>query len=59
MGSDKLYITTLNGYLIICSAVSGNIESFKKIGNQLTIDPIISDGSLYILTADSKILGFR
>ena len=30
MGSGKIYATTLNGYLIVCSAVSGNIEYFKK-----------------------------
>jgi len=50
MGSGKIYATTLNGYLIVCSAVSGNIEYFKKIGNQITAAPIINDGSLYILT---------
>ena len=36
MGSGKIYATTLNGYLIVCSAVSGNIEYFKKIGDQIT-----------------------
>ena len=59
MGSGKIYATTLNGYLIVCSAVSGNIEYFKKIGNQITAAPIISDGSLYILTENSRILGFN
>ena len=59
MGSGKIYATTLNGYLIVCSAVSGNIEYFKKIGEQITAAPIINDGSLYILTANSRILGFN
>ena len=59
MGSGKIYATTLNGYLIVCSAVSGNIEYFKKIGNQITAAPIINDGSLYILTENSRILGFN
>ena len=59
MGSGKIYATTLNGYLIVCSAVSGNIEYFKKIGDQITAAPIISDGSLYILTENSRILGFN
>ena len=49
MGSGKIYITTLNGYLIICSANSGEMISFKKIGNLITTSPIISNGSLYIL----------
>ena len=59
MGAGKIYVTTLNGYLIVCSAVSGNIEYFKKIGNQITAGPIINDGSLYILTENSRILGFN
>ena len=59
MGSGKIYATTLNGYLIVCSAVSGNIEYFKKIGDRIIAAPIINDGSLYILTENSRILGFN
>ena len=59
MGSGKIYATTLNGYLIVCSAVSGNVEYFKKIGDPITRAPIIYDGSLYILTENSRILGFN
>ena len=59
MGSGKIYATTLNGYLIVCSAVSGNIEYFKKIGDQIAAAPIINNGSLYILTENSRILGFN
>ena len=59
MGSGKIYATTLNGYLIVCSAASGNIEYFKKIGEQITAAPIINDGSLYILTENSRILGYN
>ena len=59
MGSGKIYATTLNGYLIVCSAVSGNIEYFKKIGDQIIAAPIINNGSLYILTENSRILGFN
>ena len=58
-GSSKVYIVTQNGYLIICSANSGQIESFKKIGDTINTNPIISNGSLYILTENSKILGFN
>ena len=59
MGSGKIYATTLNGYLIISSASSGNVESFKKIGNTITAPPVISEGSLYLLTENSKIYGFN
>ena len=59
MGSGKIYATTLNGYLIVCSAVSGNNEYFKKIGDPINTAPIINDGSLYILTENSRIMGFN
>ena len=59
MGSGKIYAVSLNGYLIVCSAVSGKVEYFKKIGDSITSAPIISDGSLYILTEKSRILGFN
>ena len=59
MGSGKIYAVSLNGYLIICSAVSGNVEYFKKIGDTITASPIINNGSLYILTENYQILGFN
>ena len=59
MGSGKIYATTLNGFLIISSATSGNVESYKKIGDSITAPPVISEGSLYLLTENSKIYGFN
>ena len=59
MGSGKIYATTLNGFLITSSATSGDVESYKKIGDTITAPPIISEGSLYLLTENSKIYGFN
>ena len=59
LGSGKIYATTLNGYLIVCSGSSGKVEYFKKIGDGITFPPIISNGSLYILTKEYRILGFN
>ena len=59
MGSGKLYSLTLNGYLIVSSAVSGKVEYFKKIGDPTVLSPIINDGKLYILTENSRIIGFN
>ena len=59
LGSQKMYIVTKNGYLIVCSAISGKVESFKKISKKINADPIISNGKLYILTENSKILGYK
>ena len=59
MGSGKLYSVTLNGNLIVSSAVSGKVEYFKKIGDPIITAPIINDGRLYILTENSRIIGFN
>jgi len=59
LGSGKLYTLTHNGYLIVSSATSGNTEYFKKIGSEISVPPIVSNGSLYILTNKSKIYGFN
>jgi outer membrane protein assembly factor BamB len=59
LGSGKVYITTRNGFLIISSATIGKTESFIKIGGDINIAPIISDGSLYVLTENSRLFGFN
>jgi outer membrane protein assembly factor BamB len=59
MGSGKMYSVTANGYLIVNSATTGKTKTFKKIGDPIASSPIIADGKIYILTANSKILGFK
>ena len=59
LGSDKIYSLTSNGYLIVSSAASGKVEYSKKIGKKITSSPIINNGTLYILTENSKIFGFK
>ena len=59
MGSGKVYVTTLNGFVIVCSATLGKVEYFKKIGDGIISSPIINNDSLYILTEKYRILGFN
>ena len=59
MGSGKIYSVTLNGYLIVNSSTSGEVENFKKIGDPITSLPIINNGKLFIYTENSRILGFN
>ena len=59
MGSGKLYAFTSNGYLIVCSASSGKVESFKKINLRISSDPIINNGKLYFLSENSKIFALN
>ena len=59
LGSDKMIATTSNGYLIESSGTTGKVISSKKVGNSINAPPIVSGGSLYILTDNSRILGFN
>ena len=59
MGSGKIYSVTLNGHLIVSSPISGKAEYSKKIGDTIISAHIISKGILYILTKNSRILGFN
>ena len=59
MGSNKIYSSTLNGYLLVSSTSSGKAEKFIKIGDMITSNPIISDGKLFIYTQNFKIFGFN
>ena len=59
MGSGKIYSTTSNGFLIVSSTQTGKAEYFKKIGEKNVSPLIINDGTLYILTENSKIIGLR
>ena len=56
MGSNKIYSMTLNGFLIVSSAASGEPEFFKKVGGSNISPLIINNGKLYVLTNKSKIL---
>ena len=59
MGSGKIYSVTSNGFLIVSSAFNGKAEYFKKIGEKNISPLIINDGVLYLLTENSKIIGFN
>tara|TARA_B100000686_G_C16748536_1_gene951007 strand:- start:473 stop:1822 length:1350 start_codon:yes stop_codon:yes gene_type:complete len=59
MGSDKIYSTTLNGFLIVSSARTGKPEYFKKIGESNISPLIINNGKLYMINSDSKVLIFN
>ena len=59
LGSGKLYITTFNGFMIICSASTGKVESFKRVAFTNTYAPVISNESLFILTKTFRLFGFN
>jgi len=53
IASNKVYITTNHGYLIICSVSTGKVEKVSKLSNSQLSEPIISNNHLYVLTNKS------
>ena len=56
IASNKVYITTNLGYLIICSVITGKVENVSKISKSQLSEPIISNNNLYILTDKSVVI---
>ncbi len=56
VASNKAYITTNLGYLIICSIKTGKVERVSKIGNFQLSEPFISNNKLYILSNKSVLV---
>ena len=56
IASNKAYITTNLGYLIICSIKTGKVEKVSKISKSPLSEPLISNNKLYILTNKSLIV---
>ena len=56
IASNKAYITTNLGYLIICSVKTGKVEKMSKISNSPLSEPLVSNNNLYILTDKSLVV---
>ncbi len=53
IASDKVYITTNLGYLIICSVSTGKVEKVSELSSSQLSEPIISNNHLYVATNKS------
>ena len=56
IASNKIYITTNLGYVIVCSALTGKVENISEVGSSQLSEPIISNNNLYILTNKSLVI---
>ena len=58
LASSKIYVSTKEGYLLVCSAHNGKVEKVLKITKSIN-NFIISKNHLYILTNKSKLIGLN
>jgi outer membrane protein assembly factor BamB len=57
--SDRLVVTSSNGYAESISPYDGRLLGRVEIPGGVTIAPIVSDGTLYLYTADADLVALR
>jgi outer membrane protein assembly factor BamB len=59
LASDRLILTSSNGYIITASPYTGKIISAEKLGGGTYLPPVIANNTLYVMTADAKLVAYR
>ena len=57
--SDKLFLTTENGYFIFLNFETGKIISYTKVAKSFLTKPIVKDGQIFIIDTKMRILQFN
>jgi len=57
--SDKLIVTSSNGYAESISPYDGRLLGRVEIPSGTTISPIVANGTLYLYTADAELVALR
>ena len=56
--SDRLFLTTENGYFIFLNFETGKIISYTKVAKSFLTKPIVKDGQIFIIDTKMRILQF-
>lgn len=59
LASDRLILTSSNGYVATLSPYTGDLLSLEKISDGSFLPPIVADNSLYVVTRDADIVAYR
>ena len=59
LASDRLVLTSSNGYVASVSPYTGDLLSVRRLGDSSYLPPIVADNMLYVMTKDAKIIAFR
>ena len=57
--SDRLFLTTENGYFIFLNFETGKIISYTKVAKSFLTKPIVKDGQIFIIDTKMRILQFN
>tara|TARA_Y100001970_G_scaffold129448_1_gene159631 strand:+ start:688 stop:2040 length:1353 start_codon:yes stop_codon:yes gene_type:complete len=57
--SNRLFLTTENGYFIFLNFKTGEILSYTKVAKSFLTKPIVKDGQIFIIDSKMRILQFN
>ncbi len=59
LASDRLILTSSNGYVVSASPYTGKIISAEKLSSGSSLPPIVANNTLYILTEAGELIAYR
>jgi outer membrane protein assembly factor BamB len=59
LASDRLILTSSNGYVISVSPYTGKVISSEKLGDGTYLSPVIANNTLYVMTQDARLIAYR
>jgi outer membrane protein assembly factor BamB len=59
LASDRLILTSSNGYVVSLSPYTGKVISSEKMGAGSSLPPIIANNTLFVLTQNAELIAYR
>lgn len=57
--SDRLVLTGSNGLVLAASPYTGELLGKVELADEVTVPPVVADGTLYFLSEDAELLAYR
>ena len=59
LAGDRLWVANTRGEVFTVNAADGTMAPFTKLGNPVSLAPVVANNTLYILDDGGKITAFR
>ena len=59
LAGDRLWVANMRGEVVSINAADGAMTPFVKLGDPVSLAPVVANNTLYILDDSGKISAFR
>ena len=59
LAGDRLWVANMHGEVVSVNAADGTMTPFTKLGDPVSLAPVVANNTLYILDDSGKISAFR